>query len=594
MKIKEISTCVILFFTAILFSQEDNLLLIDNIPQRININPAFQPINNWYVSIPLLGNNTFNIQNSGFSWQNLVDNNIANNIKKSNIARIDNTFQMIGGGFMVKDMYFSFQMNHKWKASLIYPNTFMGFRDGNWDYDSNIPIPYITSGIQGFGAEYNEFAIGFSKSLSERSNIGFRIKYLVGTANFNIDNLDVRVITEQNGDINISSEASLQTSVPEDVEFANQGAFSYLKYDSKMLYFANNHGFAIDGGITSRFDVLDKNLMLGFSFQDLGFIKWKNEAAKYTINDSYIIDGADITNEIIGNSSSTIIDYWNAIIDSVDNNFSSDKAQQDYTTLLHGNFNFCVIYDYNDWLRVGASMKNYITNGMLVPTLGLSLGTTYKEKYSVTFCYSATKNSFGNIGLGTAAKFGPIQLFANSGNIISLAIPHKTKSLSFNFGINFIPEGNQSDKNSLQKTGVRNSHTNYRFKKTKKNVNSIRRTTHKVSSSTNPSVSKIVNISTNEENSTFTSKNVLQITGRNLRIEGNDKSVGVWFINVKDGSKVKATKIITNSEKELLILAPEVDSGEYLIEISTQFNGKGRNSKEVKTFIYKGTLKTVE
>ena len=75
-------------------------------------------------------------------------------------------------------------------------------------------------------------------------------------------------------------------------------------------------------------------------------------------------------------------------------------------------------------------------------------------------------------------------------------------------------------------------------------------------------------------NSTITPSNAIVIKGDRLQIEADDdyqEQVGVFFINTGDDSEVKATQIISNKNKELIVMVPALTPGDYELKVVTQF-----------------------
>ncbi|TLX76187.1 DUF4469 domain-containing protein [Labilibacter sediminis] len=87
-----------------------------------------------------------------------------------------------------------------------------------------------------------------------------------------------------------------------------------------------------------------------------------------------------------------------------------------------------------------------------------------------------------------------------------------------------------------------------------------------------PVIDRVTDSLTGEVNATITPNNALTILGDKIQIEGDHRDVGVYFIGLADDSKTKVTQIISNKNKELIIMIPALAPGDYQIEVSTQFN----------------------
>lgn len=92
-------------------------------------------------------------------------------------------------------------------------------------------------------------------------------------------------------------------------------------------------------------------------------------------------------------------------------------------------------------------------------------------------------------------------------------------------------------------------------------------------------------------NKLITPQHNLRINGRKLKLTGDHPDVGVYFINQETGAHIKTelSDIITNYPKELVMMIPALETGSYLLQITTQY-AKGKILKEPRTDIFDRTL----
>jgi len=75
-------------------------------------------------------------------------------------------------------------------------------------------------------------------------------------------------------------------------------------------------------------------------------------------------------------------------------------------------------------------------------------------------------------------------------------------------------------------------------------------------------------------NNYFIPGNMFAIHGRKIKLAGDDKSVGVYFVPVEDPSKaVKVARIGDNTPTRITGIAPDTEHAYNRIEIRTQFSG---------------------
>ncbi len=101
--------------------------------------------------------------------------------------------------------------------------------------------------------------------------------------------------------------------------------------------------------------------------------------------------------------------------------------------------------------------------------------------------------------------------------------------------------------------------------------------------STGPVISRVTDSFTGEVNATITPNNALTVSGDKIQVAGDHESVGVFFISLADGSRTKVSQIISNKNKELILMIPDLASGDYELELVTQHNNSKGLLKEPKT-----------
>ena len=88
-------------------------------------------------------------------------------------------------------------------------------------------------------------------------------------------------------------------------------------------------------------------------------------------------------------------------------------------------------------------------------------------------------------------------------------------------------------------------------------------------------IAEVSDLRTGSVNDLLTPGRNARISGGKLKVEGNDPSCGVYFVNEADGTRVEVDKldIVENQNTRLLIVIPALASGTYRLEVSTQYTG---------------------
>jgi hypothetical protein len=107
-------------------------------------------------------------------------------------------------------------------------------------------------------------------------------------------------------------------------------------------------------------------------------------------------------------------------------------------------------------------------------------------------------------------------------------------------------------------------------------------------------VNDVKSSTTNEK---ITSGSVVKITGHNLKVSGNDPSVGIAFLSITYPNTVYAVPVIDvvqNNPSELIIIAPTMNSTEEVqIRVITQFSGGTKDLKAPRSITFERKLTVV-
>ena len=96
-------------------------------------------------------------------------------------------------------------------------------------------------------------------------------------------------------------------------------------------------------------------------------------------------------------------------------------------------------------------------------------------------------------------------------------------------------------------------------------------------------------IATGEDVATRAEGNVTQpgsiytVTGKNIKVEGTDEAVGVYFVS-SDGQETRVTQLAVNNPSQVVFVVPaSLENGTYTLRIVTQYTGGGTLLKTPRT-----------
>lgn len=90
-------------------------------------------------------------------------------------------------------------------------------------------------------------------------------------------------------------------------------------------------------------------------------------------------------------------------------------------------------------------------------------------------------------------------------------------------------------------------------------------------------IQQVFDTATSSVNDLLSPGKVLIIKGKKIKLVGEDTEVGVYFIQLPGGERVKvpACDVIQNHNASLMVVVPELTQGNYQLELRTQYAGKG-------------------
>lgn len=96
-------------------------------------------------------------------------------------------------------------------------------------------------------------------------------------------------------------------------------------------------------------------------------------------------------------------------------------------------------------------------------------------------------------------------------------------------------------------------------------------------------ITDIYDALTQTTNQTISASNPVRISGLRLRIVGSDPQVGLYFVH-SNGLQYPAEHIATNTNRQLLVLAPSMPEGTCQIRIVTQGGSRGRLTRQLTDY----------
>ncbi len=436
------------------------------VPQSNFSNPAYRPPMKFYIGFPGASSVFFSVNHNGFTYKDLVtegaddslhityesQNNALSKMTKKNFILAKGYEEILSGGFQYEENFFTVSLSEKFDFRFGYPKDLMDLA-----FNGNAKFIGSTIDLEGLNFDfvhYRELALGWSRPVNEELVVGGHLKLLSGLSNLWMKKNKTTIAVD---DLNFGHTAipdyTVYMSTPDFINdsvnfygdsietlggIRNPTTSDIKNYFKKM----KNFGLAVDLGLTYK---ASEELELGLSFNDLGYIKFKNNTQKFSSveNANFIFDGYFIKNAILlgrkditGDSVQDV--YYHQLQDSLTNNFKVVNSDAAYWYPLTPKIYLSGCYNFNENDNLGLLIRSEIFNRKLHPSVTLSYNRKFGTYISLAASYSVWNRSYTNFGFGFAANGGPAQLYVVTDNITALFIPENTKNVMVHAGINFI------------------------------------------------------------------------------------------------------------------------------------------------------------
>jgi len=410
------------------------------VPHANQINPSFLPPYKLVIGLPVISSTRIFAENDQLSFNDIFtrqegddsltvdEDRIISNLRDNNDLDIGGDVSLLYVGLNIRNNYFSLALNERAMSNFDYTKDLV-----TWALKGPADEAFENRGLDikdlDIGAlAFHEIALGWGRQLNERFNVGVRLKYLIGYLNVNTEslsgvinaNLDTLSIFADQIIINSSGVKNFDSNVSED-------------FSDAFLSFSNS-GFGIDLGAQFR---PNDRLTFSASITDIGSISWNDFQRSYQLNSvTYTFTGFDLLDLIADTPNK---DFLQNELDSIKDLFDPQEVDGiSYSTTLPWNFYGGVEFEFVERQKIGALFYTTHKAGRLRPALSLSYNLRLRKVLNAVINGSIIDGEFTNLGLGFSADLGPVQVFATTNNIFSLAFPASASILSANFGLNLV------------------------------------------------------------------------------------------------------------------------------------------------------------
>ena len=487
---------ILLTTTSILSAQQVNTLyFLENAPMRHTINPAFQPVSKFYLTLPAIGYTSLWAGTNNWTMSDFVFNQNGNTITpfhpdapsdwlekrpRNFFMDADISVNLLGFGFAIKDFgYVHLNITERMMFDAGISSSIFGINNINTQEVG----PY-TLNLNAMA--YTDIALGYSHKINDHWTVGGKLKVLLGQAKVSAALEDLKISSTLDS-LKISSgpNSKIYAAAPLYWDNIPNGTNNLDNIETGNLLIDNNKstkenimnlitpagfGAALDLGVTYK---PIEQLQITASVTDLGFITWKRHAqANVAVN--YQTDGLDFEYSAYDGSldgmnsdqlATDATDSLNQIVDGIEVS-GVEKLLNPKTKMLTTNLNVGI--DANFWknrIGVGVYSRTRIYNNRVTEEVTIGAALRPANWFNLAASYSFINGRWSNMGaalsiapydglmLTLATDYIPLSYAKAATDKGSISLPYKTPGANVTFGLAIVVGTNKRVKDT-DKDGV--------------------------------------------------------------------------------------------------------------------------------------------
>ena len=462
---KKIYLAILILSVSVIGNAQTNLNLYNfrNVAQSNLMNPGIRPQANFTLGFPSI---YFSAQSPNMTLNDIFnkDENPDNTIKR--IVRDDNfSFNNTGIstvldpifiGLAIKKNYFSLgvQLNFDFYGSP--PKDILGLTQGSTFFQNTLNRQISLGNLDFNTTLWSTYHVGYTREINKKLSIGFRLKYLQGYFNANVEQSTLQLSTNSDS-IYIKAGFKANTAGADDIRKAgfnvndlvygstHNGQKAPDKYNasgSEIMDFINNRGlvsgtgWGIDLGANYKFN---QHVSVSASLVDFGYINWNKFNNTYSMPTSeFNYKGLDLANIDSLNNKGFLDNRITALQDSVLKKVFVPKESSDaYTTYLNAKFYLGAQYAINYNNTFNFVFFNNFGSKQFNPALSLAFTKKIWSIMDIRVSGTYYNQTFSNAGLGFSLNLGPFQTYLFSDNLMAAINYDEAKFVNIRTGINW-------------------------------------------------------------------------------------------------------------------------------------------------------------
>lgn len=377
--------------------------------------------------------NWFEELNTNFSLKNLMQKRSGDSViiitpglflsklDKVNFVNFESDFEIISASFKINKNYFSLFITNKTWFEYRFPRDLLSLA-----WRGNAQFIGSAADFNGIGIDfnnYNEYALGWSRSFADKFSVGARVKYLQGLMNFKTAKSDITLKVD-------TTTYWLTTDYSVKIKIAAPFDTNGFDINSpKDILTFGNKGIGLDFGGTYK---ITNKLSISASLLDLGYIHWTKNTKSYYIDEGKLkFEGIKIDSTFSYDFSDSAL---KVLVDTLVEKFKFHKNYEPFSVGLNPKFYLSAAYDLTKNDKIGVIIYNRFYHYYNFMNYSLLYQHRFGDFLSLTTAFSLNSRGFGKIGAGITWRILGSNFYIITDNITGFLNLKNMQSLSLNFG----------------------------------------------------------------------------------------------------------------------------------------------------------------
>lgn len=430
-----------LFFLSLLspicsYAQSDlGLHFMPGLIQSQYTNPAFMSPKRINIALPGI---SVGATHSGFTLDDLLQpvagsdslridiGNVLTRLKDDNVFKAKMQADILSVGFRIGGVQLGINTGTRSSVFAAYPKDLVRLAwEGNGDYVGQTLS--VAPDFQAFA--YHEIGLSGAFKLKDKIQIGGRLKYLIGLADFSLSKNTLQFQTlEEFYQLNLLTDLRFNTSTFNLGSISSWDDIDQLEPEFAISATTGNKGFAADLGIVVN---VNEKLSLSASVKDLGFINWTDNVSNYEVNGSVNFEGIDAMEISDGDEGA-----MEELVDSLFSGLTIQSSQATYKTNLPTEIYISGTFSPIKSLRLGGLIQSTFYRGQKTSAVALSASKDLGKILTLGLSYATINRNYQNLGANMLLKLGPIHFYSVADNVLAFVKPEHSKFFNLRFGMN--------------------------------------------------------------------------------------------------------------------------------------------------------------